>query len=377
MAEENKSNLGMILAIPVLLLLIIGGIGLFWLQAANVLRENLDKFSAMLEKNNYQLSYEDKGIQGFPFASHMRLENVSLTAPPHKGWAYKTSKLILDISAFNTSQLTLDFSGTHEVRRKGREAQTFRVKEGKFDIGLSGVALSNHYGLTIKDLSENDGRGIGLDLLELSFDPINMTTLSFQDETLRLNGRLENARFAPGFPNPFNGNLKKIVFEGSILGPIRGDRFLDSLEVWREKGGTIDVRQFFLDWDSFKLQAVGTLALDLSFQPIGALTARASGLMENLRKMHRTGLIRTKSASMARVVLGRKAQKVTADSPSLVSFSLSMQNSGIYADSVRMVEMPTFSIMGDTLIGAPNLKPGVELDKEGRARRMKKWTTAQ
>ena len=74
--------------------------------------------------------------------------------------------------------------------------------------------------------------------------------------------------------------------------------------LWRDGGGTLEVRQFRLKWSEVEISAKGSLSLDFRMRPIGALTAQIKGHEKLIDLVIAGSGLRNNNAVAARAVLG-------------------------------------------------------------------------
>jgi hypothetical protein len=105
--------------------------------------------------------------------------------------------------------------------------------------------------------------------------------------------------------------------------------------LWRDGGGTVEVRQFHLVWGSVEITASGSLALDDRMRPIGALTARIRGHDELLDFAVKSGAMSKNSRAAAGAVLGLLA----AAAGGVLSVPVRLQDGQLFLGPVAVAKL--------------------------------------
>ncbi|MEQ9449282.1 MAG: DUF2125 domain-containing protein, partial [Rhodospirillaceae bacterium] len=114
-----------------------------------------------------------------------------------------------------------------------------------------------------------------------------------------------------------------------------------TLEAWQADAGTLEVDALNLEWAPLSLMASGTMALDGSLQPVGAFNARFQGFFHALDALAEQGVVRSRDASMARVVLGLLTRTPPHGGPPELSLPMTLQDGKLFAGPVELMSVPT------------------------------------
>ena len=115
---------------------------------------------------------------------------------------------------------------------------------------------------------------------------------------------------------------------------------VSSLEDWRDGGGTIEIKQLDIGHGPLNIKTDGTIALDGTLQPIGALTARIQGFFEAVDALQKLGVVQPRDAITAKMVLGVLARKPQGGGRASLNLALTVQERRLYAGPVPLITIP-------------------------------------
>ena len=131
-----------------------------------------------------------------------------------------------------------------------------------------------------------------------------------------------------------------LSFKARLIGTIKNGPLEQSLEDWRDGGGTIELEKLRVQHGPLKINTNGTLALDGGLQPIGALTAQLVGFFETIDALKRLGVVKARDAVTAKMVLGVLSRMPEGGGPAILNLALTAQNRYLYLGPVRLLELP-------------------------------------
>jgi len=151
----------------------------------------------------------------------------------------------------------------------------------------------------------------------------------------------ENLAFPARPPAPFEPLVPfaaaSLTLKGDVpqLGPLS-----ESLALWRDAGGTLEVNAFKVDWPPIAGEAVGTLALDETFRPLGAFTAAVTGYDALLDALVESGQVSRNQASLTKTVLDVMATTDEATGESKIEVPVTLQNGLLFVGPVPLMPVP-------------------------------------
>lgn len=140
----------------------------------------------------------------------------------------------------------------------------------------------------------------------------------------------------------FGEVIEELRLRAAIKGTIPGGPRRAALAAWRDRGGTLEVEAFGLDWGPLAVNAAGTLALDAALQPIGALTAKIQGYGEIVDALVASGAIKAGDAALAKVGLGLLAKPAGNGRPEIAA-PVTLQNGQLFLGPLRIADLPRFT----------------------------------
>jgi hypothetical protein len=162
-------------------------------------------------------------------------------------------------------------------------------------------------------------------------DPIDKPTF-----TLRL--QLQDVRLPPGDP-PLGRDVARLAGEVKVLGRLADPTSVEELVTWRDAGGTLEFTVTESRYGPLAMTANGTAALDAALQPTAAMTANVQGLFPAIDALREKGLIRSRDAGMAKVVLGVMARPGENGQPT-ISLPFTIQDGKLSAGPVPLMDVP-------------------------------------
>jgi len=339
------------LAVVGLLLALVGGYAGYWFWAAGAVEKGTTDWIAQAERDGLVVRYETLQVSGFPFHMVLRMDQPRAAAPrAPQPWSWGSRRLIARARPWNLNWIHVDAAGAQGV--------TLTV-EGR-DIHYTGDA-----GRLEADVGLRDGRVVGLDVrvadlgldAPAPFGPVSAgrieadvrrpETGSDQDVsmTLRLNAR--EVAVSEGLNLPLGSRLGHIALSAEMRGPLPEPPNVGKLTAWRDAGGTIEVDSIGLDYGPLSLRGEGTVALDGALQPVGAMTAKIRGFFEAVDALRARGMIRSKAASTAKIVLGVMAKKPPEGGAASLSLPLTVQDRKLYVGPVPFVDFPPVRWSGE------------------------------
>ena len=125
-----------------------------------------------------------------------------------------------------------------------------------------------------------------------------------------------------------------------VLKPVLPGPLADTLAIWRDAGGTLEVDRLTLAYGPLTLEASGTVALDTGLQPQAAFSARAEGVFEAVEALRERRVIEIGDALAARLALTALFKTPEGGGAAYLQVPLSIQERTVYAGSVALMRLP-------------------------------------
>ncbi|MCW9033236.1 MAG: DUF2125 domain-containing protein [Rhodospirillales bacterium] len=338
------SKLKLTIVVPVLTVSLIALYSLYWWSLALSFEQTFKGWLEARAGNGYVASAELVELGGFPSAISLSVEGLHLGGKTgdEAEWAWKSRQTKISSNPWQPNQYQIALSGDQNLR--------FLLE------GVPVVYQGSANSVTLETSIDFEGYPtktflslVGLNLISSNeVTPISVGTLKLNFKRLPSKAKdspaMEIAFEAEGVsgPNilmsPFGGTFKRVVFSARQVGNIENQRPLISQIVeWRDKGGFIEVDHLALDHGPVVLSANGTVALDQEMQPLGSFTSRTFGFFEAVDVLRSKGLIKSKDATMIKLVLG-VVSKTTGDGERRrLDLPISVQNRSVYTGPIRLV----------------------------------------
>ena len=134
--------------------------------------------------------------------------------------------------------------------------------------------------------------------------------------------------------------IARLGFESQVLGGMPEAMDRAALSVWRDKGGTVEIKNLSLEWGPARIQASGTAALDTTLQPEAALSASIAGYEETVDALVDAKLIAAQMADGVKLVLSMLARGARPGERPTINVPLSIQNRTLFVGPARLMRLP-------------------------------------
>lgn len=340
---------------------------IFWFLLANSTREGIAAWAEMRRAEGYTVRYAKLEMSGFPFWLRATLDNPILTTTPNEGpWAWAAGSLVIESRPWSWGRFT--------ARTKGRQSVTAPVAGEPVDLQGTATLIQTDVemdggrpralGVTVAGLaltSSVPGFALALEAGQLDLRALDGATT--KKDVPSANFQLNTRGFTlpeTGGPLPLGNRVEALELGGDLLGPLPDRIHRDDLIIWRDAGGTLEVKRLALTYGSVDLTTSGTLALNETLQPIGAFTARVEGFFQAVDALKQRGLVRHRDAVTAKLVLSAMSRRPKDGGRPSISLPVSIQNQKLYAGPVPLLKFDSIQWPGTPPEGpeAPQLGGG-------------------
>ena len=325
----------------------------YWFTLAIGARESAMAWTAARRARGLEAAIGGLLVSGFPFEVRLRALTVKIGDPgAGTPWSWTSEGAEAVVKPWAPFRVSVFPSGVQQVTfsRAGR-TQTFRGRakriEAAFTIGDGGWPDDAMVAVEGLDLSDVGGGGGKFRLDAGNFRARFPENAGGGDNTpaFDLVFDLSGLGLPAASGLPFGNVINRMGFSGRVLGPLgkaRGFPAREALAAWRDGGGTVAVSRLEAVWGPLGLRASGTMALDEAMQPIGAFTAKFKGFIAGVETLRRRGLISSRNAVSATLVLGALSRKDSGGGTSL-NLSVTVQNRKLFVGPLPLMEIPEIS----------------------------------
>jgi len=338
----RRARLGLL--VLVILIGLAAAYGGMWLLIMNNLRDGAQAWIADRHAEGFSIETAGSSTGGFPWVARLVLDTPSL-APPQRPvpWAWTGERLVIEVRPLKPFEAVLRAEGRQEVavrdgdavRVFGGEAATLQATLRRGDGWLPPATI------VVRDLQLAEGdEHLTVARLDLTGagDPgadDNEAALTY-GVVLDADGVKLPERLA----TPLGRDVSSVRLVADLLGTLERRPWPRVLAVWRDRGGTVEVRDLAVRHGPLRLDAVGTLALDAAGQPVGAFTARLEGFAATVDALEDRGVMRRRDALAAKVLLGTLLRRPDDGGPPTLSVPLTLQDRKLFAGPVFVYQLP-------------------------------------
>jgi hypothetical protein len=325
--------------------------GVAWFVIADRLRNGIDRWVAERRAEGWTAEHGDIAIGGFPFHWVAHVQN------PHLAQSARKPHFLWSGPSFNMSWVpwrahVIDFrtAGTHRLGiGTATESRAIPVTMAQADgrLGFLKEGGVDTLSFTIDDISLPADKGETLQIGRIAYridahppagdTPADQLHLK---PAFRLSTTL-SALILPAASNPALGRtVDRVGLRGTVLGPLPSGTVREVAAGWRDGGGTLEIEEIILNWSALQVRGDGTMALDNSLQPVGALTARITGFDATMDQLVTGGIVRSGEALLAKFALGALARPSKNGGAPEIRASVSIQDGWIYVGPVKLLPAP-------------------------------------
>ncbi len=329
----------------VLLVLLAAGYSAFWAYAAASARDAVTDWLERLRADGVETSHGEISTTGFPML--IRLEVAEPAIASGSRWRWRAGAVAIEMQPWDFSRFRIEPAADHRLDLRLREdGPTYRFGTGSA-VAVARVHANGRLaslGVQVSDLKVTTPAGRPVFAAQQIWFEASQPAIApkgHRDQALDLSLVVGDAEV--GEDAPLGKEVAKLHVAGEVLGPLAGETPVAALEAWRDAGGVLEVRWLNLVWGALDLRAKGTLALDETLRPLGALTADLRGYGQALDALAAAGLMRPGVTRAARVALDLLAKPSEVDGRRVLTVPLTLQDGGLYAGPVRLFAVPAIA----------------------------------
>ncbi len=374
--SRKKGALGKLVgmaALPMMILLFVGGYVMQWFQTADSLQERVDGWTQALRQEGRAVSHGQTTVTGFPFWVSLHVPDISIGPPPNRpAWQASGDELEVKLSPLGGTPPALKLTGQYsltEPLRDGQRRYDLAVGEGLVTLGTDNWDSLDTLSFEVTDTAITLHTG-GAEEVKLEGDTLTPqgTRHTFQvghatghfvnfhqeipearesgmipppeDPAYDLHLRVEDLGLPITPPGALGNTIAEILLRAQIWSPLTLEHPNMALNAWRDRHGKLKLKELVVDWPPAEIGLSGTITLNDRLQPEGRLTANIKALFKALESFQALGWVRQRDVSMARVVLGMNA-RADKDGNAVLSTTVTAANQVLYAGPVEMLSWPT------------------------------------
>jgi hypothetical protein len=304
-----------------------------WLWAARELRQGLPGWVEARRAEGYAVTWRSVEVAGFPWTLRLAFTGVSIMAAGPVPVTVTSDRLVLEAAPWNLRQwrFSADQGAAASAPAAGAAAGSLQGTVAASDAGT--VVTTSASGISGSGLAA----GFAAAALAASVTVPAQAPQSDRDPLLALSVRLDDVQL-PQAPPPLAPHIDALALTVTARGRIAPGPVDHALAQWRDQGGTLDIEAAHLAWGGISIDLDGTLALDASLQPEGALTATIAGADKLIDASVAAGTIDRRGAGFARSVM--HAIALPGANGDTVRLPLSLQDRRLYVGPAPIAALP-------------------------------------
>lgn len=346
MPVASTRSRALFIGAPLAALAIAGAYAGYWALLSHKITAGIEDWAAARRMEGWIVTYGGLRTGGTPLAIRVDIDNPTVVSP--QGWAWRGPALTATVPMLNPKHIHIEAPGAHDFGMPvtGPVPLALTAAKAQADLALDVRGTFDSTTITLEDVQ----------LLQQGSDPYQLSRLSLHGEvvpTLRAAGpktptfsfdaSLRSLDLPEAATGIFESRVTSASIRGAVMGSFPRTPLQQAVATWRDEGGSIDIDTLSVDWPPMKLNSSGTLTLDRDLQPAATLTGNFQGFFEAVDALSRAGQIRTRDASMAKIMLGLLAKPNGNGNGPALQIPITIQNRDLYAGSVNLAQMPRIS----------------------------------
>ena len=367
-------------SVSLLISLVAIGYSGYWVYLGTAVKQGLAAMIEQQRANGVVITHGPASMGGFPLGVTVRLTDVSARASAAQGgWAWSSPAIVLESRPLTPTTLHLDLGEAHHWIRHPQAPPpgSFRLDADTADLSVRvdgrghpraiDLTLANARAAPLDASGAAQGSAIAsLDALSLSYRHKALLDAGPRQVTETLSATMTGLDLTGVEDLPLGPRVSAAAVEAVVLGSISREMLLeDALRTWRDADGRLRLDRLEVTWDPLGLRAAGALALDAALQPEGTVNAVLWGFSDAIDAMRIKKLIRSRDATMAKVLLGGLSQR-GPDGRERLEVPLIIRDGHIWAGPVALMPLPRLPWGPQPgSLGARGLRPGFSVDRDG------------
>lgn len=321
-----------------LLLLIAAALPAGWYGAAALLGHSFDSWVENRRDNGFAIRHGEPELAGFPFGLDVSIAEPSIESP--KGWRWAGPVLSGRSQVWEPLSIAVESPGRHDVTWGGPEAPLnlqldATTAAGEIELSLDGKLEKADAALT-KVRAEGPLPGaVQIETLDLAY----RTPANGSPEPGDLLLTASEVELPAGIDPPLGPKIQRLAVEGAVTGPLPDNASRQSLALWRDAGGFLDVQRFEILWGPLAMEAEGRLALDEELRPIGTLNASLRNGSAVIDILVEKRMIAERAAGALKLAIFALSKDAGDGGPPLVELPVNLREGLLYLGPVALFRL--------------------------------------
>jgi hypothetical protein len=332
---------GRLILLGVLLLALLAAAhSILWHWMGERLQAGFDAWAAARRAQGWRIEYAAPVRGGWPLSATLRLRDFRMagggaTIPGGLDWTAPV--VVLRVALHSPGELRISAGGPQRLRL-GADEIRFAADRFTATLPLQANVLPRGGEFEVSRLRVgNAAGGVEIGSARMALDS-RMTAIE-GEPAVTLEGEAENVTLPA--PTPLGRQVRSLRLDAALMGPLPGGRNpTNRAAIWRDAGGTLELRRLNLEYGPATAEASATLALDDQLQPMGAGTVKLTGAEAVLDALARDGLITARNANLARRVVALLARPPAEGEPPQLEVPLTLEGRSLAVARIPVAQMP-------------------------------------
>jgi hypothetical protein len=316
---------------------------LYWRIATRNLEAGFTAWANQRRATGWSEAHGTPVRGGWPLAATLTVPAISLAGGNSDipgGLAWRADSLVLRVALPRPGLLRIAAKGTQRLRLAAKPEVSFTADRMDVEFPLQPSRVPPFLDVIVEHARGNTpGDDASVDSVRLHVD-IRPEAQS-GDPALAFALRAAAMTLPSGMAHPLGPHIASLTVDGALNGPVPlGRTPAERAAVWRDGGGSVEIRHLALMWGPLDLTGSATLALDEQLQPMGAASARVVGYAETLDSLAAHAAISRSAATAAKAVLSLLANSPGDGSPPDVEVPLTLQYRTLSMRQIPLVRLP-------------------------------------
>ncbi len=256
-------------------------------------------------------------------------------------WKWDAKNILLEINPLNSQELKIVSSGENKLSIfEAKGGQLFKVTLENIKSQVSQVKEKNYSldFLQIENLGiyfPNDSKLAKINRAKLSIAISQGEQKSSAYPEVSSNLMINNLKVFQKLNVPFGNTITDLQIKSLITGKIMKPVNKSSFSIWRNDGGTVELKEFKINYGPLAGTASGTLALDENLQPLVALSLRIKGASKLVQRLVEIGLVPPGNGSLLQMFIKLKEAKDTG-----LELPITIQDGTLNVHQIRVMDVP-------------------------------------
>lgn len=330
---------------------------IFWFVLAHVARVKIADWIEAQRTEGIEITYDRLDIGGFPYRLQVDVRGLGITG--HEGdllWTVESPNAAAVIMPWNRNHVILMAEeGALAVGPEGAEPDRLAVSGSRASIVVDRRRAPLRISATTEELRV-EGPAAGPEGLVLRDGELHWRAANQVPSNKAAEPQEDDPReplawqlAVRGGPiahellgrSPYGSELQKFAAIMEVRGSgIDSHASPETIQAWRDQGGTVEVTSLQLNWGELDLLMTGSLTLDQQFRPLGAFTAEVKGYEPIISYLHESGHIDAAEAETATMTLEAIVAADT-DGDNRLSVPITLQAGRLFVGPLPVANLPS------------------------------------